>query len=98
MNKPPGRGEGFIGDWRPTTHKILNLEADQELKFNKSPLLTVKYTDEMHRWKVEVEENTKLSFWRKNDKRSSDKFALDELITIFLAARIGWRKIERAKI
>ena len=38
----------------------------------------------MHRWKVEVGENTKLSFCRKKDKRSSDKFALDELITISL--------------
>ena len=43
----------------------------------------------MHRWKVEVEENTKLTFWRKKDIRSSDKFALDELIAVFLAARIG---------
>ena len=52
----------------------------------------------MHRWKVEVEESTKLSFWKKKDKRSSDRFALDVLITVFLAARIGWSKIERAKI
>ena len=55
----------------------------------------------IHRWmhrKVEVEENTKLSFWRKKDVRSSDKFALDDLITVFLAAKIGWRKIKRAKI
>ena len=36
----------------------------------------------MYRRKVEVEENTKLSFQRKKDKRSSDKFALDELITV----------------
>ena len=27
-------------------------------------------------------------------KRSSDKFALDELITLFIAARIGRRKTE----
>ena len=52
----------------------------------------------MYRWKVKDEENTKLSFWRKRDKRSSDKFALDELITVFLAVRIGWRIIKRAKI
>ena len=47
----------------------------------------VKYTNEMHKWKVEAEENTKLSFWRKKDKRSSNKFAQDELITVFLVAR-----------
>ena len=38
---------------------------------------------------MEVEENTNLSFRRKKDKRSSDKFALDELITVFLAARMA---------
>ena len=58
----------------------------------------VKYTDKMQRWKVDLEETNKQSFWRKKGKRSSEKFALDELITVFLAARIGWRKSKRAKI
>ena len=35
----------------------------------------------MYKWKVEVEENTQLSIERKKVKGSSDKFALDELIT-----------------
>ena len=95
----------IITDWS-VSHYHLPVGAREETelarwnlgKFDKSPLLMVKYTDEMHRWKVEVEENTKLLFWRKKDKRSSDKFALDKLITVFLAARIGWRKIERATI
>ena len=47
----------------------------------------------MYTWKVEVEENTQLSFWRKKVKRSSDKFALDEFITVFFAAGIGRRNI-----
>ena len=55
--------------------------------------LSVKGIDKMYKWKVEVEENTQLSFCRKNVKRSSNKFALDELITVFFAARIGKRKI-----
>ena len=48
----------------------------------------------MYKWKVEVEGNTRLSFWRKKVKRTYDKFALDELLsTVFFAARIGRRKI-----
>ena len=30
INKPGVGGGGFIEDWRPNTHKILKLEADQE--------------------------------------------------------------------
>ena len=39
----------------------------------------------MYKWKVEVEENTQLSFCRKV-KRSSYKFALEKLITVFFVA------------
>ena len=67
-------------------------------KFNKSPLLSVKCTDEMYKWKEEVEENTQLPLWRKKVKRSSEKFTLDEFITVFFGARIGRRKTEYDKI
>ena len=52
----------------------------------------------MYIWKEEVEENTQVPLWRKKVKRSSEKFALDEFITVFLAPRIGRRKTESAKI
>ena len=55
-------------------------------KFSKSPLLCgSNCTDEKCKWKVEVEESTQLSFWRKV-KRSSEKFALEKFITVFFAA------------
>ena len=51
----------------------------------------LKCTDEVYKWKVEVDENTQLSFWRKV-KRSGDKFALEKFITVFFAARSSEEK------
>ena len=45
----------------------------------------LKCTNEIQKWKAEVEENTKLPFRRKV-KRSSDKFPLEKLIISFFAA------------
>ena len=45
----------------------------------------MKCTDE--KWKLK--KILSCRFEGKKDKRSSDKFALDELIAVFLAARIG---------
>ena len=45
----------------------------------------LKCTDEIHKWKAEVEENTKLPFRRKVET-SSDKFPLEKLIISFFAA------------
>ena len=43
----------------------------------------------MYKWKVDVEENTQLSFW-KTVKWSSDKFdkfALEKFLTVFFVPR-----------
>ena len=48
----------------------------------------MKCTDE--KWKLK--KILSCRFEGKKDKRSSDKFALDDLVTVFLAARIGCSK------
>ena len=62
-----------------------------KIEVNSANLLSVKCTDEKNKWKVEVGQNTQLSFWRRV-KRSCDKFAPDEFITVFFAAWIRRRK------